>query len=237
MSPSVPAARSPWRGRPADRSSPASWSRERAASGRSSAPAAATAREGRRGVHDRGRLVTIWSSADGGEEQNRTALVRVATRRRGRCGSRRRTSSARAPRASRSHSPAARPCARSVRAPPRWWSGRPAAADPDRVRDGRGHGHRCAHDRPGRGARGRRGLGLPPRAGRLDARSARRRRSRPGRDRTPGRALRARRAGRARGLVGDRRGARPRGHARARHLGRRDPALSPRWGLAERQLP
>ena len=26
------------------------------------------------------RLVTIWSSADGGEEQNRTALVRVATR-------------------------------------------------------------------------------------------------------------------------------------------------------------
>jgi hypothetical protein len=27
-----------------------------------------------------GRLVTIWSSADGGEEQNRTALVRVATR-------------------------------------------------------------------------------------------------------------------------------------------------------------
>ena len=28
----------------------------------------------------RGRLVAIWSSADGGEEQNRTALVRVATR-------------------------------------------------------------------------------------------------------------------------------------------------------------
>ena len=28
----------------------------------------------------RGRLVTVWSSADGGEEQNRTALVRVATR-------------------------------------------------------------------------------------------------------------------------------------------------------------
>jgi hypothetical protein len=30
-----------------------------------------------------GRLVMIWSSADGGEEQNRTALVRVATRRPG----------------------------------------------------------------------------------------------------------------------------------------------------------
>jgi hypothetical protein len=28
----------------------------------------------------RGRLVTIWSSADGGEEQNRTAIVRVAAR-------------------------------------------------------------------------------------------------------------------------------------------------------------
>ena len=69
----------------------------------------------------------------------------------------------------------------------------------------------------------------------LDARSVWRRRERPGRDRAARQALRARRAGRARGLVGDRRGARPRGTRAIVTWGAGDPVA--RWGLAERQLP